>query len=172
MARLYKGLIALTQTSPNPAWPNTADRSGNILRWGAGWAWDVIDDLLASCGEGKSAVATCTCRDFLGLVDFSITLWVPQFFYDQHVVERASTLMHEARHWNGKPHDSGSRDSSFGYGGAWAFEVAWLSWYAAEAVNAPLGEKCEAQDLANLYADTMFATDPNFRFDFVDCSGI
>jgi hypothetical protein len=172
MARLYTGLIALTQTSPNPAWPNTADRSGNILRWGAGWAWDVIDDLLASCGEGKSAVATCTCRDFLGLVDFSITLWVPQFFYDQHVVERASTLMHEARHWNGKPHDSGSRDSSFGYGGAWAFEVAWLSWYAAEAVNAPLGEKCEAQDLANLYADTMFATDPNFRFDFVDCSGI
>lgn len=132
----------------------------------------MIDDLLASCGEGNGAIATCTCRDFLGLVDFSITLWVPQFFYDQHVVERASTLMHEARHWNGKPHDRGSRDSSFGYGGAWAFEVSWLSWYAAEAVNAPLGEKCMAQDLANEYASTMFETDPGFLFSFVDCSGI
>jgi hypothetical protein len=55
---------------------------------------------------------------------------------------------------------------------AWAFEVAWLSEYAGEAVNAPFGEKCLAQDDANLYLSTMFAADPGFRVDFIDCSGI
>lgn len=36
MARLYTGLIALTQTSPSPAWPNTADRSGKHPSLGCG----------------------------------------------------------------------------------------------------------------------------------------
>jgi hypothetical protein len=171
--RFLTGVVALTETSPNKAWPNTSDRSGNILRWGAGFVWDTVDDIAAYCNSSANTtdVAVCSsCGNFLGLGDTEILLYVPVYFYSQLVEERASTLVHEARHWAGGPgHDSKGRDSSFGANGSWRWEVTWLSWYAAEATPAPKALRCDAQDKANGYLASSFATDPGIRINVIDC---
>lgn len=166
LGRLYAAFVALEESSANP----TKDYKGNILQWGAWFAWSTIDDLDAKCGDDP--IASCTCTKFLGIGNRFLRLFVPPYFYDQGVAERASTLIHEARHWDGPGHDEGSRDSSWSYNGAWRWEVAWLAWYAAEAIDAPLGQRCKAQDLANGYLKTSFKKKPGFTVNVLNCSGV
>lgn len=42
--RFFTSLVALSETAPDPAWPDINDTGGNLLRWGAGWAARVLDD--------------------------------------------------------------------------------------------------------------------------------
>ena len=168
--RFFTGLVALEETAPMKFWPNTTKTGGNILQWGAGWAWQVIDETKVHCGRGTVALCkNCSVWDPVEwATDFEIICYVPPYFYGQNVEERASTLMHEARHWDGKTHNRGNRDSSFGYNGAWAYEVSWLSWYAGVATPAPKGLRCDAQALANKYISDEFKTKPDFVIDVAD----
>jgi hypothetical protein len=171
MGRTYAAFVALHFTSPNPP-ADTKDRGGNILRWGAGFAWHTVDDLDAKC-DPSGPIASCSCATFLGIGEQHITLFSPQNFYGQYVVERASTLLHEARHWNGPSHNgSNGKDSDFNFNGAWRYETNWLAWYAKEAVNAPPAQRCKAQDIANGFLSGSFDKDPGFRFDLIDCTGV
>lgn len=148
-----------------------------MLRWGAGWAARVLDDLRAHCAHSKTDIATSNTYWIfgdLGIISDHVTLWVPNNFYVttsgtiRMVVSRASTLIHEARHINGKGHNSGKNDSSWGYEGAWMYQATWLAQYAAEGVNAPLQQRCAADDQARDIVDARFATDPGFSIDNVD----
>ncbi len=168
MGRFFTSLIALTETSPDKAWPDVNDTDGNLLRWGAGWASRVYSELNASCAyNGNTAIATTTD---IGLKKYT-ALWVPNNFYgnNRQVVLRASTLIHEAAHVNGKRHNaSGGRDTDWDYRGAWTYQAAWLGQYAAFAVNAPLAQKCVAKDRGNQILTTQFETAPTIRFRFPD----
>lgn len=48
------------------------------------------------------------------------------------------------------------------------YQATWLAQYAAEGVNAPLQQRCAADDQARDIVDTRFATDPGFSIDNVD----
>src|SRR6185436_3711409 len=82
--RFLTSVVALTETSPNKAWPNTSARDGNILRWGAGFVWDTVDDMVAYCSSSAgntTNLALCSsCGNFLGFGDTEIILYVPSFF--------------------------------------------------------------------------------------------
>lgn len=168
--RFVTGFVALSETSPTKTWPNSHDRSGNLLQWGAGWVWDTVEEIVARCGGSNDGIAKCdSCCNFLGFGDFELLLFVPANFYSQFAEERASTLVHESRHWDGPCHDAGNNDSSWELDGAWHWEVAWLSWYAAEATPAPKGLRCNAQDQANSFLSGSFSKDPGFRIQAIDC---
>lgn len=168
LGRLYAGLVALEQSSSAPK----KDYEGNILQWGAWFARETIDDLDARCENGEGAIAKCTCTKVVGIGNRYITLFVPSYFYAQGVAERASTLIHEGRHWGGPSHDVGSQDSSWEYNGAWRWETTWLAWYAADAIKAPLAQRCKAQDLANGFLGSSFKKKPRFKVQVLTCAGV
>ena len=94
---------------------------GNILQWGCRFARNAIDELDARCGSGGAYART---QDAGLFADSWTQLYLP-FFYDEGVSLRAGTLVHEARHADGKGHDSGGNDSSWEYNGAWKWQVCW-----------------------------------------------
>jgi hypothetical protein len=89
-------------------------------------------------------------------------------------VVRASTLVHESRHLGGKGHNANfpkgsiygegksGADSSWGYEGAWMFEVLYLWWFYADGRRTTQALKDRAKQEANLYIDNAFATHPGF----------
>jgi hypothetical protein len=81
----------------------------NCLHWARRYCWDQIDSLRSFCGDG-SAVARASGSN----VDVFLGYW-----YDQDVSVRASTLLHEARHIGGKPHDADFPEGST-FGGRWS----------------------------------------------------
>ncbi|MBV8252289.1 MAG: hypothetical protein JO154_06740 [Chitinophaga sp.] len=103
-----------------------------------------------------------------------IELYNTNFFYDIDVMQRASTLIHECRHIDGKAHDANfpswaggiagqsGADSSWEYNGPYRWEVCWLAWYwaAAKYSSIPLREK--ARDAANSILGYAFAQRPSF----------
>lgn len=101
-----------------------------------------------------------------------IELYNDAFFYDQDVAVRASTMVHEARHIDGKAHvanfpswssygagESGA-DPSWSYSGAWMWETVWLWWYAAHGKRANLVLRQRARDEAQVYIDNAFEEHP------------
>ena len=112
-------------------------------------------------------------------------LYLP-FFYNENSVERAGTLVHEARHadWCGHNGNDGSNkcpalsnscdekylDGCGGFGspsgrGANGYQVLWLWWYAfeADAQHSSSTMKAWARDEANRILNTMFDVNPCFN---------
>ena len=136
----------------------------DCLHWARRYCWNQIDNMRAFCGDG-SAVASASGSN----VDLFLDFW-----YDYDVVGRAAILLHEARHLGGKSHDadfpSGSifgagnsgADSSWGYKGAWKYEVLYLWWFYAEGRRTTQALRDKAKQDANVYIDNAFATHPGF----------
>ncbi|WP_437834464.1 hypothetical protein [Sorangium sp. So ce1153] len=180
LARTFQAIQLVNYASPNEAL-QTNDFSGNILRWGGNYTIREFDELNGRCGDGTARAST-TWGVF---IDNYTNLYIP-FFYNENVVERAGTLLHEARHadWCGHSGNDGSNkcpaksescderytDGCSGVGspsgkGANGYQVLWLWWYAyeADAQHSSSTMKAFARDEANRILNTMFDVDPCFN---------
>lgn len=155
LSRTLSGIWCLTYSSPN--FPRESYNS-NILEWGCRFARNNIDELDARCGSGGSIAYT----RWGPIIDNYTQLYLP-FFFGQGVSLRAGTLIHEARHADGKGHNSGSNDSSWSYNGAWRWQVCWLAWFAFEGVATSTAMKNQARQRANNIINTNFDTHPGFN---------
>lgn len=154
LCRTLSGIWCLTYSSPN--FPSES-YSSNILEWGCRFARNAIDELDARCGSGAFIAYT-----WWGLQDNRTELYLT-YFYGWGVSMRAGTLIHEARHADGKGHDSGNNDSSWGYNGAWRWEVCWLAWFAFEGRDTSAAMKTQARQRANNIINSNFDTHPGFN---------
>jgi hypothetical protein len=155
LGRTMSGIWCLTYSSPQ--FPRESF-SGNILEWGCRFSRNAIDELDARCGNGTAFAQTRTGV----LVDNWTRLFLP-FFYQHGVSNRAGTLLHEARHADGKGHDRGNNDSSWGYNGAWRWHVCWLAWFAHEGKHTSAAMRTQARQRANNILNGNFVTHPGFN---------
>lgn len=155
LSRTLSGIWCLTYSSPR--FPNES-YNGNILEWGCRFARNALDELDARCGTGAYFAYTW----WGPFTNDKTELYLP-FFYELGVSNRAGTILHEARHADGKGHDSGNNDSSWGYNGAWRWHVCWLAWFAHEGVSTSAAMKTQARQRANNIINTRFVTHPGFN---------
>jgi hypothetical protein len=165
LGRTFNGCYALTYSASdylNDNW----DAPQNILQWGRKYVRENIDELRAFCGDGTADASASgdTVELYLG------------YFYSEDVPERASTLLHEARHLGGKSHNSkfpkGSvygegedgADSDWDFQGAWAFDAAYLAWYGVEGTRTTSALKALARQLANKILNNAFTNHPGVNF--------
>ena len=133
-----------------------------------------MDDLQAHCGTNPNAIATTFTGAF---VDDRTELYL-SFFYSSSVIERAAVLVHESRHYDvghnanfppwsvlANANQGQQADSSWAYNGAYRYEVAYLSWYAAVSVTATPAMRERARQRANWCLNNAFATHPGFTID-------
>jgi hypothetical protein len=71
------------------------------------------------------------------------------FFYNQVVSPRAGTILHASRHAGGNGYDSGNKDSSWEYNGAWRWQVRWLAWFACGGTRTSTAMKNQARQRAD-----------------------
>ncbi len=164
LSRTMSAIWCLSFSSPNLP---RESYSSNILEWGGRFARNTIDELDARCGTSSCSPRSCSgtiakTRSGGIFVDAWTRLYLP-FFYNQGVSVRASTLIHEARHADGKGHNRGDNDSSWEYNGAWRWEVAWLSWFVGEGQNTSTAMREQARQEANNILNTNFETHPGFN---------
>jgi hypothetical protein len=160
--------------NPNSNWANWFPISCfNILHWARRYTWDQIDELDAVCGDGTYDALT-----HQGIDDY--TLLSLSFFYQRNAVERAGTLLHEARHMGGKHHDSQfptrspqlfnngpdpkkfAADSTWGFEGAWMFDALYLWWFYFDGRRTTPALRASAKARANIIINNCFATHPGF----------
>jgi hypothetical protein len=167
LARTFAGLYALTYSAPD--WQNDGyDKP--ILNFARRYVRENIDDLMARCGDG-----TASAQSFFGpFVNDRVELYTG-YWYGQAVVERASTLLHEARHQGGKHHNANfppgsaygpgrpGADSNWDYQGAWTYEANYLWWFFTTATNTTTAMKNLARQVGNFIIDNAFATRPPFH---------
>jgi hypothetical protein len=94
-----------------------------------------------------------------------VNLYIP--FFRKNVVHRASIILHEARHSDGKPH-VGTQDPSWGFQGSYMWQALWLAQYGEAAVGARPDMRAWAVDYANWQIDNKFVTHPGFHFSVYD----
>jgi hypothetical protein len=163
MARTFNALIALHYSAADYA-TDPDDRNGSILRWGGSFSQTNIDELNARCASSTGAAAG-TENDF-GPDNYT-DLYLP-FFYGFNVVERAGSILHEARHASGVDHSScscprgRSCDSNWALNGANRYESVWLWDFSQFAVNTTFTLKQRARDFGNNLLRTSFCQDPGF----------
>lgn len=141
-------------------------RSSNWLPWFYAFASNEIDELDGRCGSGSANGCDIAATVDAAFVDNWTQLYWP-FFYGIMVPERASTIVHEARHADGVGHDGGSGcptvgscDSSWGYNGANMFEVLYLWWVRAEGVGLSPAIRSNARTTGNQLLGNMFNRRP------------
>lgn len=164
-ARTINALVALHYSSPNPP-TSSGDMSGNILHWGGNFAAKNIDELDARCGDGTARASTRTGGLF---VDEWTRLYLP-FFYNENVIQRAGTVLHESRHANGKSHNGGtgcprraSCDKTWENERANMYQALWLWWFRVEGRAWTSAMSQQAKDEANYVIDRGFNTKPNYH---------
>jgi hypothetical protein len=140
------------------------DDSDNWLPWFYSFASDAIDELDARCesGDPNGCVFARTTR---GVDDYTRLFW--PFFYGLDVPSRAGTIVHEARHADGKGHDGGSGcprgascDTTWGYSGANTFQVLYLWWVRAQGAGISPALRSRARTRANNVLANGFNTRP------------
>jgi hypothetical protein len=143
LKRTFNGLMVLGYSVTSSPTCSTSDP--NMGKWAYCWAGNNIDELTTSCATDARATT-----QFGSPIDNYTTLKIP-FLRDETVVQRASTVFHEARHANGwcrhnsspcgaglecEPSFSGSGCVGFGSSsgfGAFGYQALWLNWFASTA---------------------------------------
>lgn len=177
LGRTFNAIYVLNYAD-GPSGKSRSDFSGSILHWGGNYSMREIDELDARCGDGSKRAYT----RWGVFIDNYTQLYLP-FFYNENVVERAATLLHESRHadWCGHngndgsnkcPSGSDSCDESFDNGcsgigspsgrGGTGYQALWLWWFTVDAdgITGTSTRKAFARDEANRIFDTMFDADP------------
>lgn len=134
------------------------------------WASDRIDDLRARCykAANKKNVHAWTTWDTF--VDDRTEVYIP-FFYKGTAVTRASTIVHEARHYD-KRHNGDndcprkvSCDSSWEYGGANKYQVVYLRELVCSSNElVSLTMRRYARHKGDAVLNQGFVTPPSFAF--------
>jgi len=125
---------------------------------------------------------TWICRAWVTITSAVCDLFVPGrlelylgYFYNEDVVSRAGTLVHESRHVGGKPHNANfprgsvfgagksGADSDWGYQGAWMYDALYLWWFYAAGTRTTPAIQQAAKQRGNLIIDNAFATHPGFN---------
>lgn len=161
LARTFNALWVLENSAPGGR-----ASSGNLLQTGYNFTKDNIDELDGVCHRSYYA----RTYHFPVIVDEKTELSY-SFFYDVSAPERAGTLVHEARHANGKGHSAdddecprgGSCDTHWEDWGANTYHVTWLWWFVATGVNTTPALKDLARDKANYILSAGYRTPPGFR---------
>lgn len=154
LSRTMSGVWCLTYSAEN--YQNESFDS-NILQWGCRFARNAIDELDGRCGDGSAIAATWRGA----FVDDRTELYLG--YFAQAVSLRAGSLVHEARHADGRGHDAGNKDSSWGYNGAWRWQVCWLAWFAAVGTRTSAAMKTAARQRANNILNSNFIQHPGFN---------
>jgi hypothetical protein len=171
LGKTYIAYWLMLWSSPTP--PSTwDDYSGNILRWGAPWATDNIDEVDGSCSWGLFG------KTQYGVLVDNWTKFYLDFAYMETPAVRASTVLHEARHAHGgsdASHNgndgspkcaSGGSSCDESYSDSWSgransIQVWFLDWYWIQAVNTNSFEKNWARVRGNWILDNRFDNVPN-----------
>lgn len=154
LSRTMSGIWCLTYSAEDY---HNESYDSNILQWGGRFVRNAIDELDGRCGDGSALGKTYT-----GIfADDRTELYLG--YFSQAVSLRAGSLVHEARHADGKGHDSGNNDSSWAYNGAWRWQVCWLSWFAGAGTRTSAAMKTMARQRANNILNTNFVTAPGFN---------
>jgi hypothetical protein len=175
LKRTFNALQLLAYSVTNAPTCNTSNQ--NVGHWAYCWSGNAIDELDGSCNNDSRA----NTRHLPGAQRTQLR---QPFFYDRTVVERASTVFHEARHaqgWCGHTDrcadGEGSCDPNFndgcvGFGsgdgpGANAYNVLFFHWFATTAqphwITPPI--RGNAVNEANYFLNRRFEQDPCFRAD-------
>jgi hypothetical protein len=154
LSRTMSGIWCLTYSAEN--YQNESYDS-NILQWGCRFARNAIDELDGRCGSA----GTIAWTQWGPFIDNKTELYLS--YFAQAVSLRAGTLVHEARHADGRGHDAGDRDSSWGYNGAWRWQVCWLSWFASAGTRTSTAMKTLARQRANNILNSDFVVHPGFN---------
>ncbi len=167
--RAFSSLWLLLFSSPNPA-TSTSDMSGNFLRYAYNYSAREIDELDGRCGNGgTSGVVARTYQS--AFVNDRTQLEFP-FFYGQGVPERAGTIVHEARHADGRRHNScscprgGSCDQRWLDKGANSYENLYMWWFVDRGINTTTTMKRRAQHRVNNLLARAFCTRTSFRLNY------
>lgn len=166
LARTFNALYLLAYSAEDYA-RSTSDFSGNALRWGYPYSASKIDELDGRCGSGdKDTGARATT--YTGAQDNRTVLKWP-FFYGEVVLQRAGTIVHEARHAGGKGHNGGtgcprnsSCDTNWAYQGANMYQVLYLWWFRVDGTRTTTAMRNWARTEAQNIIDRGFNTNPGF----------
>ena len=153
LSRTMSGIWCLTYSAEDY---RNESYDANILQWGCRFARNAIDELDGRCGSG--AIAWTQWGPF---VDDKTELYLG--YFAQAVSLRAGSLVHEARHADGRGHDRGNNDSSWAYNGAWRWQVCWLAWFAFAGTRTSQAMKTMATQRANNILNGNFETPPGFN---------
>jgi len=163
LARTFNACYLLTYSAEDYS---NDDWNSPILNWGRKYVRNNIHNLISKCGDG-TAIAT-------SFSDGRVELYMG-FFYSKDVPGRAETLLHEARHQGGKPHDANfpagsvfgegksGADSSWEYEGAWMYGALYLWWFYAAGARTTSAMRQRARQRGNLVIDNAFARHPGFN---------
>lgn len=146
------------------------------------WAGNELDELDGRCGSGSASSGTRAHTEFFPVIADEYTELYWPFFYGESVVERAATIVHEARHAHGLcqhegncPRGGSSCDPSYedgcvGFGsgsgkGCNAYQVLYLSWFAYSARDGWITQAIRDHAVfeANTILARAFEKDPCFR---------
>lgn len=143
----------------------SGEQPTDTLNWFSSFAAQYTNDLRSAC-YGNGVALTNMNPVYVELH--------AQYWYSEDVVGRASTLVHEARHANGVPHNAkfpawsiygpgkDGADSNWEYGGAWMYQVLFLMtfyWFAQRTTSTM---KDSAKQRGNFFIDNAFAQHPGF----------
>jgi len=167
LARTFNALYLLAYSAEDYA-TSTSDFSGNALRWAYPYSASNIDELDGRCGSGdKNTGARATTYRGPTVDDRTVLKW--PFFYGEVVVQRAGTILHEARHAAGKSHNGGSGcprgkscDTNWAYQGANMYQVLYLWWFRVDGTRTTSAMKNWARSEAQNIIDRGFNTNPGY----------
>jgi hypothetical protein len=167
LARTFNALYLLAYSAEDYA-RNTGDFSGNALRWAYPYAATVIDELDGRCGSGdRNTGARATTYAGFWVDDRTVLKW--PFFYGENVIQRAGTIVHEARHAAGVRHNGGSDcprgascDTTWEYEGANMYQVLYLWWFRVAGTRTTAAMRDYAKIEAQRIIDTGFNTNPGY----------
>ena len=167
LARTFNALYLLAYSAEDYA-TSPSDFSGIALRWAYPYSATKIDELDGRCGSGnKNSGARATTYTGAFVDDRTVLKW--PFFYGEVVVQRAGTVLHEARHADGKSHNGGSGcprmkscDTNWAYEGANMFQVLYLWWFRVDGTRTTTAMKNWARSEAQNVIDRAFNTNPGY----------
>lgn len=169
--RMFNTIVALKNAGPPLDWesisffPFELPEGYSFLHWAPSWVYNKLDDTRARCAFNRQDRVAFT--HWHGAVD----LYVPNFSHDISAPERAGTLVHETRHREGKGHAKGGNDKEWDGNGPWAYQAAWLMWYAFTAEPAPKGLKCGAGSEGESIYQVRFNEGPGPNYDLRSLCG-
>ncbi len=144
-----------------------AENSSNWLPWFYAFSSNAIDELDARCDFGRACDGCVLATTVSGPIIDNYTVLKWPFFYSLDAPSRAGTIVHEARHADGKGHNCGSGcprggscDSSWGYNGANTYQVLYLWWLYAEGRGIARPLRNMARNRANGILSSGFCNRP------------